>query len=281
MDVSLLTPAGMTDVITVAASDQDDVGAGFNNFSLADMEITTNYGLNVDIFAPGVDCIGADYRASNSYFSYSGTSISAGYISGCLAAILAIVPGTYYADAKTILIDYSTKGSLLLELDQFTFTQNQLAYLISAESSLSYDSSSYYLGYIGTDNTQIIGNINQLVNVSRYSQTTEEIFTYSVACNDSTMLSALENCLILTNEGDFTITAPSLTWEPDEKIKLIEFKISATSASSSITFTSPDLIFFATNPDVVDSLTGDITTALENIDSQSFFATWNPSQSLK
>jgi hypothetical protein len=41
------------------------------------------------------------------------------------------------------------------------------------------------------------------------------------------------------------------------------------------------LIFFASNPDVVDSLTGDITTALENIDSQSFFAAWQPTSVIK
>ena len=281
MDVSLLTPAGMNSIITVGASDQDDVAAGFNNFSIADMGITTNYGLNVDIFAPGVDCIGADYRANNSYFKYSGTSISAGYISGCVAAILALVPNTYYSDAKRILSDYSTKGPLLLDLDKFTFNQNQLAFLITSDSTLSVSSDAFYLGYIGENSEEIVGNINQVISVSRYQTTTDESFLYSIVSTDPAMSSILNNCVSLTNTGDFTITAPSITWEQDEKLKLIEFRISAVSESSSITFTSPNLIFFATNPDVEVSISGDITTALESIDSQSFFATWYPTHQIK
>jgi hypothetical protein len=281
MDVSLLTPAGMTSVITVAACDQDDVTAGFNNFSIADMSISTNYGLNVDIFAPGVDCIGADYRANNSYVRYSGTSLSAGYISGCMAANLALVPNTYYSDAKRILLEYSTKGALLVDLEKFTFTQNQLAFVISAASALSAESDAFYLGYIGQESTSIVGNINQVLSVSRYQSTTNEVFQYSILCDDPAMLVKLNECMSLTSEGDFTVTAPSLVWEQDEKLKLIEFKVYATTESSSITFTSPNLIFFATNPSVEVSLTGDITTALENINSQSFFATWYPSNMIK
>lgn len=282
VDTSLLTPAGMTDVITVAASDQDDVGAGFNNFSVADQAIITNYGLNVDIFAPGVDCIGSDYRATDSYLKSSGTSISAGYISGCVAAILALLPSTYYADAKRILIDYSTKGSLLLDLDQFTFTQNQLAYLISAESSLARESSAFYLGYTSATTNPLIGNINQVINTSRYNNTTGEDFTYSVVCDDPVISPLLDGCISLNDEGDFTITNPTtLSWNQDEKLKLIDFKINATSTSGAITFKTPSLIFFASNPSVVDSLTGDITTALENIDSQSFFAAWQPTAVIK
>jgi subtilisin family serine protease len=281
MDVSLLTPAGMNSIITVGASDQDDVAAGFNNFSIADMGITTNYGLNVDIFAPGVDCIGADYRANNSYFKYSGTSISAGYISGCVAAILALVPNTYYSDAKRILSDYSTKGPLLLDLDKFTFNQNQLAFLITGDSTLSISSDAFYLGYIGENSAEIVGNINQVISVSRYQTTTDESFLYSIVPTDSAMSSILNSCISLTDTGDFTITEPPITWGQDEKLKLIEFRISAVSESSSITFTSPNLIFFATNPDVEVSISGDITTALESIDSQSFFATWYPTHQIK
>jgi cerevisin len=281
IDVSLLTPAGMTNVITVAASDKDDVGAGFNNFSIADTEITTNYGLNVDIFAPGVDCIGADYRASNSYFNISGTSISAGYISGAMAAILALIPGTYYSDAKRILIEYSTSGAMLLDFDKFTFTQNQLAYLITSPGLTVADETSYYLGYLTADIPSIVGNINTLMNLSKYNLTTAEQFVFSINADNADSLTTLQNCISTTQEGDFTVTAPTVEWQVDEKIRLYSFKIQATSESGSITFISPNLIFFATNPDVVDSLTGDITTALENIDNQSFFAAWTSGVQIK
>jgi tRNA/tmRNA/rRNA uracil-C5-methylase (TrmA/RlmC/RlmD family) len=86
------------------------------------------------------------------------------------------------------------------------------------------------------------------------------------------MQQELADCIVLNDTGDFTITAPNVVWDPDEKIRLFSFNITVTSPS--ITFKSPNLIFFATNPAVTESLTGDISTALENIDNQSFFATW-------
>ena len=272
MDISILTPPGMTDVVTVAASDKDDIGAGFNNFSVYDQYISTNYGMNLDIFAPGVDCLAAGVASSNSYVNVSGSSVSAGYVSGCMAAIMSLVPNTYYLDAKRILLDYSTKGVLLLDFDNFTFDQNKLAYLLSAENSLALNSSTYYLGYIGHDYPQIVGNINQLVNVSRYVYTTGDTVVYSVNCDTPAMQQELADCIELNDTGDFTITAPDVVWDPDEQIRLFSFNITITSPS--ITFKSPNLIFFATNPAVTESLTGDISTALENIDNQSFFASW-------
>ena len=122
-DVDFLTPAGMTSVTTVAASDIDDVSAGFNNFSTFDTVINTNYGQNIDIFAPGVDIYGAYYNDNNGYIKPSGTSISAGFVSGCMAAILAQIPGTYRQDAMNILDEFSTKGVLLLDNQKFTFKQ--------------------------------------------------------------------------------------------------------------------------------------------------------------
>ena len=133
---------------------------------------------------------------------------------------------------------------------------------------------SYYLGYINADIPSIVGNINSVMNLSRYNLTTNEQFVFSITTDDANTLTTLQGCISTTQEGDFTVTAPNLEWQVDEKIRLMSFKIQAISESGSITFISPNLIFFATNPDVVDSLTGDITTALESIDNQSFFAAW-------
>ena len=83
IDVANLTPAGMSQVITVAASDSDDVAAGFNDFVAADATITTNTGRFLDFFAPGVSVTVS--RRLGDYIAPSVSSFSAGYASGCVA----------------------------------------------------------------------------------------------------------------------------------------------------------------------------------------------------
>jgi subtilisin family serine protease len=275
MDVSLLTPAGIKDVITVAASDSDDVSAGFNNFSSSNLSLITNYGSNVDIFAPGVDVLVA--TSDNNYYEYvSGTSISSAYISGCMAAIMSLIPNTYYLDAKRILIEYATNGALLLDLDQFNYSQNLLPFFMPATNAISLTSSTYYLGYLTNQQPTITGNINMMMNISRYSAVANQTFNYNIVSNSTATQTILENCIVINSNGNFEVSRPSINWAPDESIKLFEFLISASEVSGTITFSSPNLIFFATNPDVTTSITSDLSSALENVNAQSFFATVAP-----
>jgi len=275
VDVEYLTPAGMNDVITVAASDKDDIAAGFNNFSAADFAITTNTGLQVDIFAPGVDVYIADYRNSVDYAKASGTSFAAGLVSGAVAATLALVPNSYRESAENALLEYANKGVLLLDPAKFTTEQNRLAYLITSENQTSFNESSYYLGACDADTTKIIsGNISAVLNPATYTTATNETFNYTVTWADAANAGVLNNAFTIDANGDFSLTNPALTWQPDERIRLVSFKVKAQSASGSIAFDSPELIFFAVNPAITESLTGDVSTALENIDNQSFFAFW-------
>jgi len=276
IDISTLTPAGMKDVITVAASDLDDVSAGFNNFSFPDAAFSTNFGENIDIFSPGVDCIGADFTATNLYSNFNGTSISAGYVSGCLATIMSLIPNIKYNDARNILIDYATAGALLLDLDQFSYSQNLIPYNISSMNAMTLNSSTFYLGYLTANSPCITGDINMMMNVARYSTVTNEIFNYGIIPNDSSTTSILDGCVEVKSNGEFLINNPEISWNPNDSIKLFEFQISATSTSNSITFVSPNLIFFATNPDNVDNMISDLSSALEKADAQSFFATVAP-----
>ena len=276
INCDLLTPAGMSSVITVGATDSDDIAAGFNNFSQADYEIQSNTGDVIDIFAPGVDCFGAYYSDPNSYCKFSGTSISAGFTSGAIAAVLALVPNSYREQATSILLSYANVGYILLG-SEFTIDQNKLLYLITAENQNSFLTSSFYLG-VFTNTTMVInGNVDFVLDVNSFQNSTGETFTFSPIW-DSTDLSSV---FTIDNSGNFTLTNPTLSWEPDEKIRLISFKIRATSQSGSIELNSPSLIFFASNPNVVESLDGDVSTALENIDNQSFFAAWVKSQMIK
>ena len=73
------SPAGAPDVITVASSSQGD-----------DVSSFTNGGSCVDIFAPGSDVIGADYRCSECTctLTKSGTSMATPLVSGVIALYL-------------------------------------------------------------------------------------------------------------------------------------------------------------------------------------------------
>jgi subtilisin family serine protease len=274
IDVEFLTPAGMANVITVAASDKDDVGAGFNNFSQAAFAITTNVGLSVDIFAPGVDVYVPMFSSTSNFAKMSGSSVSAGFVSGAIAATLSVIPGSYEDTAKTSLLTYANKGVLLLDPDKFTAEQNRLVYLITSENQTAFETSAFYLGALTQDMPSVTSSISTVLDVHNYSASTSEQFTYSTVWKDTANSAVLNGAFQINNEGFFTLTNPSLTWQPDEKIRLVSFKIIATGDSGAIKFTTPELIFFATNPTVVESLEGDIVTALENVDNQSFFAAW-------
>lgn len=280
--VDLLTPAGMLDVVTVGATDIDDCGAGFNNFSEVELPITTNDGENIDIFAPGVDVYGAHYSSDSSYCKYSGTSVSSGFVTGCVAAILALIDGTYNATAKKILLDYSNLGQLLLDIDKYSLEQNRLAYLINSENHPAVDTLSYYLGAFSDEVLLLSGTPDILLNTSLYTQVTDATFGISVEWGNEATEQELENCMTLNEvTGEFVISNPNIVWKADEKLRLISFRLKANALDNSIAFSSPNIIFFATNPAVQESLTGDISTALENIDNQSFYAAWVNLQSIK
>ena len=64
IDASTISPAHNEAVITVGASDVDDVRATFSN-----------YGAVLDLFAPGVNIISAAYTSDTGYLTKSGTSM--------------------------------------------------------------------------------------------------------------------------------------------------------------------------------------------------------------
>jgi Subtilase family len=276
VDVNIITPAGMKDVITVAASDSDDVSAGFNNFSSVNTDFTTNFGNGVNLFAPGVDCLGANFDNINSYTNNSGTAVSAGYTSGCLASIMSLFPNKSYKEAKDILLEYATTGAMLLDLDQFEYQQNLIAYNIFSVNSMSLTSSTFYLGYVDVNTPIITGDINMMMNVARYSSVTNELFKYELVTNDDSIKKILDKSISLSANGEFSIVNPDIKWKTGESVKLFEFQIAAISQSKSITFVSPSLIFFATNPNNSKNIMSDLSSALEKADAQSFFATVAP-----
>lgn len=71
------SPAQVTEALTVAAVDRTDTEAAFSN-----------YGPCVDLYAPGVGIVSADWRTTSGTLVYRGTSMATPHVAGAAAQIL-------------------------------------------------------------------------------------------------------------------------------------------------------------------------------------------------
>ena len=80
-DACQLSPAHLSGVIAVAASDDTDTRWP-----------SSNYGSCVDLYAPGVDIVSAYYKTDTGTIKASGTSMSCPLVSGAVAQYLQLNP---------------------------------------------------------------------------------------------------------------------------------------------------------------------------------------------
>lgn len=92
-----VSPAREPSAITVGASDRYDSRAWFSN-----------YGSCVDIFAPGVDIIGAGLGSSTDTASMSGTSMASPHVAGAAALVLSAYPSLSPAEVNDVLAGDAT-----------------------------------------------------------------------------------------------------------------------------------------------------------------------------
>ena len=104
-------PASYNEVVTVSAmADYDGKPGGLASapcvaFGRRDSDDTfadfSNYGLDVDVIAPGV-CVRSTYRGST-YATISGTSMATPHVAGAAALFLVAHPGTPPADVRSAI----------------------------------------------------------------------------------------------------------------------------------------------------------------------------------
>lgn len=270
IDISTTTPAGMTGVITVGSIDKYDIPSGFNSIAPSDSGLTTNYGLMLDIFAPGESVVVA--RNDGTYAINSGTSYSAGYVSGVAAQIAALFENaTPNPILLEKLIDVSTKDALLFDDPKFSENQNRLVYLIGTQDANMY-LLDLYLGAFTPDVNELNLDLQIIMSNQDFIRLKpDESFVYSIEFEDAADEQLYSQFFDLNQETKLlNVTKPTVAMPAGETLKMVRFKIVST--SDTVTLPSPWLFFFQVDETVdMDDLEYDITRALSEANSTSVF----------
>lgn len=273
-DIELLTPAGMANVITVGAIDKYDIPAGFNNIAPSDSGLTTNYGLYLDMFAPGDNVVIADATDPTGYIMSSGTSLSAGYVSGVAAETASLFPDNIpHPILMEKLIDLSTKDAILFDDDKFYPNENKIVYLISAMDAQAYALDLYMGAFTSTTDTINLDS-NTIIDVSPWRHLNPDSdIVWSVSYEDITTEETYGPFIQIDPvTGYVTVTKPTVELPVNETIFMIRFKIHAT--HDSVVLDSPWMFFFQVDGTIDQSIIeNDITRALSETNSTSCFIT--------
>jgi len=269
-----ISPAGLDTVITVGSIDKYDIPSGFNDISPTDAGITTGTGLSLDIFAPGENVVIADYKGG--YGITSGTSVSAPIVSGIAGVIGALNEGMIpYDQMKKMILDSATKDALLFTDDRFSENQNNLAYLFTADNGQLYKSKNL-LSYLGVHTTDepILADLRSAIDTSNWIHIFPDLpITWSIEFLDPEVEKVYAEFLdVNATTGMIQIDKPTTTLPEATKLKMVDFKAIATNGK--ISAESGILFFFDTNPLYKTTLEGDITLALTEVNSISFYAAW-------
>lgn len=275
-NVEDISPAGLDTVITVGAIDKYDIPAGFNSISPGDSTLTTSHGLSLDIFSPGVEVLVA---YNSEYKQTSGTSLSAPLIAGIATEIAALNENFMpYSEIKSLILDTATKDALLFEDDRFSENQNRLAYIYTSDS-LSIYKNTNLVSYLGVHDpstkTKIVGDLNSALNVETYKIVhPQDTITYSIEYYDEQTKNEFGPFIIVDSvTGMFTLEYPTVQFSSDVKLKMVEFK--GVASTNRIKIETNKMFFFAVNPAYESTYMSDVTLALTDINSISFFAVWN------
>jgi subtilisin family serine protease len=113
-DACAFSPAGVTEALTVAASDINDNRATF-----------TNIGCCVDLYAPGVNVVSAWYSSDTSINTLNGTSMAAPHVAGAVALFLERAVNVTPARVAQVIVESATPNVIV---DPGANTPNRLLY---------------------------------------------------------------------------------------------------------------------------------------------------------
>lgn len=279
ISVEDVTPAGIDACLTVGATDKYDIPCGFNNISPDDSGVTTASGLSLDLFAPGSSIMHANPEGAESglYSIGDGTSYSAPLVSGICAVIGSFNADTVFAPAmKTTVMDTATKNALLFEDDTFTEAQNNLAFVFTADPLSSYKESDM-VSYLGVcSDEDIVVDLNSNINLSDFRTLyPDDPITFSLEWVDPAIQAKYSEYVTINSEtGEVTIKpATGVVLDADTKLEMVEFV--GVASSNRVTIKTNTIFYFNNNPDHLDTLNSDVTLALTDVNSISFFAYWS------
>ena len=281
IDVSLITPAGIVDSLTIGAIDKFDIPAGFNNISPSDSSVVTAAGLSLDMFAPGDNVMTAhtaNYgNVTGDYSINSGTSFSAPLISGIACVIGSMNEGLVNMDSmKETILSTGTKNALLFEDSTFTSLQNNLGYVVTADPLASYKDTDM-VSYLGVSQEDpIVVDLNSNLDIQHMLNLyPDDVPVYSIGWLDPAIEAKYSPYLVVDSAtGIVTVSqATGVVLGDDIRLESVEFVGRIT--TSRVTVTSNTIFYFNPNPIYDDSLNADVSLALTDVNSISFFAYWS------
>lgn len=276
ISVEDISPAGLDSVITVGSIDRYDIPSGFNNISPTDAGIVTGDGLSLDIFAPGENVLIA-HAGSTEYKLASGTSLSSPMVAGVAAVIASLHSNAvFYEEMKYFIMNTATQDALLFENDKFSDNQNRVVYLFTSDPNANYKTNEMvsYLGIHSETGEPIVADLNSSLDASDWTLIFGNTqLVYGIEYPDP-QIEAEYSSFISVNPvtGVLTIYKPNVPLPDETRLKMIEFV--GTLSSPLMKMTTHKLFFFYNNPLYKDTLESDITLALTDTNSISFYITW-------
>lgn len=279
ISVEDISPAGMDNVITVGAIDRYDIPAGFNNISPTDSGLVTSAGLSLDIFAPGDEVMVAKGSTTTSYDIVSGTSFACPLVAGVALEICALNSDPcFYSYIKGTIMSTATEHALLFEDDRFTENQNRIAYLYTADP-LSVYKNTNMVSYLGVhtinDDAKIVADLNSALDIEHFKTVyPNDPLVYSIEWTDPAQEPVYGPFVTIDPvTGIVTIDKPNVTLPEETRLVMVSFVGVVTTPKVKVKTNT--IFFFYSNPLYQETLQSDITLALTDVNSISFFGTWN------
>jgi hypothetical protein len=275
ISVEDISPAGIDDVITVGSIDKYDIPSGFNNISPSDAGVTTGHGLSLDLFAPGEGVLIP--TNPNSYALGSGTSFSAPLVAGIAVEYASLMETVVlFPQIKKMILDTATTDAILFEDDRFSENQNKIAYLFTSDPNTNFKGSGMtsYLGVHSETGEPIVLDLSSSLNRSLWNKIfPDDHIQFSVEFDDPLIEAEYGPFFeVDATTGLITITKPTVALPEETKLKMIEFVGVAT--SNKLRMTTNTIFFFYTNPLYKETIQTDITLALTETNSVSFYNVW-------